>query len=215
MPTIGMELPSKSFFFDQPLVKRLLGDAAGRVLSRVGSFIMTTARHSMRVTKHTVSAPGEPPRAHTRLLRDRIFFSYDPRGQSVVIGPTPISMVFFDRDIRPVSGIIPEILEFGGTAGVIEQAVKVLAIGAMRVAKSNQIRWVRRDLRRRGKLALVAKLRENLARGQVFNVGRELVVPTGHHRFRTFTIAPRPYMRPALEQNLPRMDKLWENSIVA
>ena len=61
----------------------------------------------------------------------------------------------------------------------------------------------------------MAKLRGNLAHGNVFRVGPNLVVPTGHNRFRTYTIAARPYMGPAFQEELGKLDRLWANSITA
>ena len=112
---IGLKL-DKSWFFDRLKVQRAVGDATRRVLSKFGAFVRTAARHSIRKRK-AVSQPGNPPSSHTGLLRNRIYFAYDPARQSVVIGPTPINQVTFDRDIKPVSGIVPEILEYGGSAG--------------------------------------------------------------------------------------------------
>lgn len=46
-------------------------------------------REGRRITRRPFapSRPGEPPRGRTGLLRNRLFFSYDSRSQSVVVGP--------------------------------------------------------------------------------------------------------------------------------
>jgi hypothetical protein len=202
---IGLRL-DKSWFFDRPKVQRAVGDATRRVLSKFGAFVRTAARHSIRKRK-AVSQPGNPPSSHTGLLRNRIYFAYDPARQSVVIGPTPINQVTFDRDIKPVSGIVPEILEYGGSAGVIEEAFR---------GDGGRLIWRRRDLRRYGKVALVGKLRANLAGGQAIRLpDGNFVVPTGHNRFRTYHVKARPYMGPAFEQEKKNLPALWADSVRA
>jgi hypothetical protein len=50
------------------------------------------------------SKPGEPPRNRIGLLRDNIFFAYDPDSESVVVGPARLNS----------GSDAPENLEFGG-----------------------------------------------------------------------------------------------------
>lgn len=51
------------------------------------------------------SEPGKPPSSHTGLLKKFIFFSYDERSDSVVIGPVPMAKS---------DGKTLKTLEFGG-----------------------------------------------------------------------------------------------------
>jgi|GEM_PF-423588 len=51
------------------------------------------------------SKPGEPPRSIWGLLRDHIYFVYDPSRRSVVVGPAKLN---------GTSGSAPQALEFGG-----------------------------------------------------------------------------------------------------
>jgi hypothetical protein len=202
----------RSGFLDTDAVKRQIGEGKRKVLTHFGGRVRTEARFSMakkagRKTYNDASAPGTPPYSHEGSLRRNIFFAYDPAADSVVIGPTALNKIAFDQGMQPISGLIPQILEFGGTAGVIEQAT--------RDTKTDKLVWVRRDLRRYGKLALVAKLRGNLAKGNVFRVGPNLVVPTGRHRFRTYQIAPRPYMRPAFDRAIEALAPLWAGSVTS
>ncbi len=219
MFALGAE--TKKAFFDTGAVAKALSTAKRRVFGRFGAMERTIAQRSIRRRKAAVSQPGQPPFSHEGSLRDNIWFAYDSAAESVVVGPTALNKVAFDADLRPVSGLIPEILEFGGTAGVIEQAVKVVdntqTVGVMSVTntKTERLLWVRRDLRRYGKVALLAKLRANLARGQVFRVAGNLVVPTGHNRFRTYHVAARPYMRPAFLTALGKLDTMWAGSVTA
>ena len=102
---IGFEL-DKSMFFDRKPVIDATDRAARRMLSRFGAFVRQRARTSMRKRKGT-SPPGKPPHSHTGLLRRFIFFGYDRRRRSVVIGPTALSNS---------NGQAPALLEYGGTA---------------------------------------------------------------------------------------------------
>lgn len=94
-------------FFDRPKVIQAVDKATRGVLSRFGSFVRTTARHSIRKRK-SPSPPGQPPRNRTGLLKRFIFFAYEPQDRSVVIGPARLNR----------STGAPEILEYGGTATV-------------------------------------------------------------------------------------------------
>ena len=64
------------------------------------------------------SEPGEPPMRQTGALRKGIFYSFDPRTRSVVVGP--------ERESRkdPKS---PATLEFGGTSSIGGRLVRIEA----------------------------------------------------------------------------------------
>lgn len=53
------------------------------------------------------SEPGQPPRSRTGLLKKFIFFAFDPKTRSVVIGPARLTKV---------RGDVPNVLEYGGTS---------------------------------------------------------------------------------------------------
>lgn len=76
----------KKLFFDKAAVTSRLDPAKKRALSKFGAFVRQRSRTSMR-TRPGASAPGSPPHAHTKKLRDAILFAYDPGNESVVIGP--------------------------------------------------------------------------------------------------------------------------------
>ena len=97
----------KKLFFDRRAVIDAVSRAKRKVLSRMGAFIRTAARSSIRKRKG-VSAPGSPPHSHTGLLKRFIFFGYDPQTDSVVIGPAKLNK----------GGEAPHVLEFGGTTVV-------------------------------------------------------------------------------------------------
>ena len=77
-------------FFDRRAVLSRVDAATQSVLSRFGAFVRQAARTSIRFRKKP-SEPGQPPSSHTGLLRRFIFFSYEPRQRSVVIGPARLN----------------------------------------------------------------------------------------------------------------------------
>ena len=97
----------KSMFFDRQAVIDAVGRANVKVLSRAGAFIQRRAKSSIRQRKR-VSRPGEPPSSHVGTLRNLIYFGFDTRERSVVVGPTPLG----------ATGIVPPTLEYGGPAVV-------------------------------------------------------------------------------------------------
>jgi hypothetical protein len=77
---------------------------ARKSLFMQAGYIRKAARNSMKVGKRgKPSAPGQPPHAITRLLKDFLFFSWDPGTKSMVIGPAGIR-----------NSSTPRILEEGG-----------------------------------------------------------------------------------------------------
>jgi hypothetical protein len=76
----------KKHFFDRKKVQRRVDARTRKVLSKFGSFVRRSAQHSIRPSNST-SRPGHPPFSHSGKLRCKIFFIYDPKRRSVVIGP--------------------------------------------------------------------------------------------------------------------------------
>jgi len=94
----------RKYFFDRKTIKRKVDTRTRKVLSKFGSFVRRSARHSIRPSKRT-SQPGRPPFSHSGKLRQHIFFVYDPNRRSVVIGP-----VIYPKK----SGKALPALEYGG-----------------------------------------------------------------------------------------------------
>ena len=94
----------RKYFFDRNTIRRKVDTRTRKVLSKFGSFVRRSARHSIRPSKRT-SPPGRPPFSHSGKLRRNIFFVYDPNRRSVVIGP-----VIFPKK----SGRALPALEYGG-----------------------------------------------------------------------------------------------------
>lgn len=104
---IGMRIDqAKGLFFDRAAVTSAADRAQRRVLSRFGAFVRRGARSSIRKRK-SVSQPGSPPSSHTGLLKNNIFFVFEPLRSSVIIGPILLSGKGTDA---------PALLEYGGHA---------------------------------------------------------------------------------------------------
>lgn len=102
-------------FFDKKAVTSKTDRATRKVLSRFGAFVRRTARQSIRKRKKP-APPGSPPSSHIGLLKKFIFFGYDPRNESVVIGP-----VRLDQKGR---GEAPRLLEHGGIGAAGKKRVR-------------------------------------------------------------------------------------------
>lgn len=93
-----------TMFFDSKRVISATDRATRKVLSKFGAFVRRTARGLIRKRKRP-SKPGQAPSSRTGLLRDNIFFGYEPNEQTVVIGPAKLNAK---------KGDVPEALESGG-----------------------------------------------------------------------------------------------------
>lgn len=115
--TIGPS--AKNWFFDRDRVIKGMDRATKRALSKIGAFIRRSARSSMR-KRNGPSRPGMPPNVHTGLLKDRLFFAYEPTSKTVVVGPEALSS----------SSTVPGLMEFGGT--VVTKSKRWLPAGLKR-----------------------------------------------------------------------------------
>jgi len=109
---IVLTVQVKELFFDREKVIRSVERGQRRAMTRVGGFVRTTARRSIRKRKRA-SEPGKPPSSHTGLLRGGIFFNYEPDQGTVVIGP-----------VKFKNSNAPEVLEYGGTATIRRRNTK-------------------------------------------------------------------------------------------
>jgi hypothetical protein len=98
-----------SMFFDRASVQRKVKDGTKSVLARAGAFVRRTAKGLIRPGKKPAK-PGNAPHSHLGLLKQFIFFGYDERTESVVIGPALLNGKS-DSNVT-----VPELLEFGGEA---------------------------------------------------------------------------------------------------
>jgi endo-1,4-beta-mannosidase len=115
---------AKKSFFDPKKVMSATERASQRVLSKIGAFIMTSAKYSMRSprgkkNKGASSKPGQPPNKHTGYLAKFLYFAYEPKTMSVVIGPALLNQV-------QSKGVAPLALEEGGfSTGKNRERVKI------------------------------------------------------------------------------------------
>lgn len=136
--TIELGAGVTSLFFEKEFVlSKVNAGKAGR-LSWAGSYIRTTAAQSIR-SRRKPSAPGNPPSNHDGKLRDGILFSFDPATGSVVVGPRKLNILFFGGQGKPLKGLVPQVLEFGGDITAIQQLKNVPGKGPT---------WMRMNLRR-------------------------------------------------------------------
>ena len=81
-----------------------LDRATRKALVNQGMFIRGVAKQSMSTSSPHPSPPGKPPRVVTGLLRNFLFWAYDPTAASVVVGPAAFR----------ANATVPCILEEGG-----------------------------------------------------------------------------------------------------
>jgi hypothetical protein len=113
----------KQFFFDRQIVIDAVGRAGAKNLSKAGSFIRRAARSSLRRRKK-VSPPGEPPSVHTQdrvATLKNIWFVFEPRQRSVVVGPLKLERSRLEGSNRPT---VPALHELGGFAVVTNRKRK-------------------------------------------------------------------------------------------
>lgn len=127
------------FFLDREQVRKRLGRANARALSKAGAFVRRRARTQILRRRKTVSQPGSPPSIHSRsqvATLKNILFAYDPRSNTVVVGPVKLNQA---TRVNGSRSTVPELLEFGGTQRIHEE----------RYRGADTAQWYRRDLRRR------------------------------------------------------------------
>lgn len=123
----------KKLFFDRKAVTAAVDRGRVRALSRFGGYLRRAAQTSMRYRKGA-SRPGQPPSAHKSkrlaalkrmkrarhngaLLREMLYYAYDPSSGSVVVGPL---------GFKAKGGVsVPALHEFGGTRAADGQTILV------------------------------------------------------------------------------------------
>lgn len=197
---------AKEFFFDRMAVIEAVEKGRASALSKIGGFVRTSARRSMRKARrmkeseltenqlavfkaaggkrenlpYKSSEPGEPPRFRKGSLKNGIFFAYDPKTKSVVAGPVKFE----------VAGDAAANLEYGGTSEItVVELDKSPRKG--RKASGKQLEAFLRK-RAAGTLPLRSVSRKRKVRAK---------------------IAKRPYMSPALEKARPQIATQFQNLI--
>ena len=110
----------KTLFFDSPAVLAAVDNATRKVLNRIGGMIRLTARRSIKKapSHKSVSKPGKPPLSHTGLLRNYIYYSFDPHSRSVVVGPAALNAKGKN---------VPHTLEYSGSTRIKGKNVHIAA----------------------------------------------------------------------------------------
>lgn len=120
MFTVTSEIQNR--FFDRQSVIESIGRANARRLGRMGAFIRTRARSSLRPAgkSRRSAAPGRPPRVHSNsatVTLKNIQFGLQSDDAGVVIGPVKLNQ---NNRFAQSSMTVPELLEFGGPALIRE-----------------------------------------------------------------------------------------------
>jgi hypothetical protein len=124
----SMAATSRSFF-DRPKVQRTVDKKKRSALSKFGAFVRRRAKSSIRKRKKSAD-PGMPPSSHIGTLKNLLFFAYDERTKSVVIGPAPIG----------AKAIVPGALERGGKSVIVRRIKSAKGGERLRVLKPIHVR---------------------------------------------------------------------------
>jgi len=115
---------AKVAFFDRAGVINAMDKATHKALARSGALIRKIAIRSIRRTKKKISAPGEPPKTHQpsglKPSLKEIYYSYDSRKQTVIVG----ILKYTTKANRDTPGPVPGVLEHGGLSGFYERRSK-------------------------------------------------------------------------------------------
>lgn len=120
---VTVSLKIVDLFFDNPAVMQRMDAATNRALSKAGSFVRRAAMSRLRRRKR-YSLPGESPSVHSTdpvaNLRF-ILFGFDGR-DSVIVGPVGLNQKQYLNG-KLSGGTVPNLMEFGGRAGIREKLV--------------------------------------------------------------------------------------------
>lgn len=168
----------KGGFFDRPAVIKQMDAHARKALSKGGAFVRRTARQSLKY-RNKAAPVGQPPSVHRQSkgggspLKDLLFFAWDARRRSVVVGPAAFRG----------SAIVPGVLEKGGAVRIHEVKKRVSVKSSLGRGAGGRFVSVKR-MEEQWVLAKPQDRRRNLPQ-----------------RVRSARVGPYPYMHPALEKN--------------
>ena len=184
--------------FDRLTVEDATIKGQKEAFRRAGAVVRLTARRSIRTVKKP-STPGNPPHARGRRFKNSITYQSDAGG--VVVGP--VRFQNFDST--------PAVLEYGGQRTATLGAIVARKMRADKVLnRQNQL--PPRKSKRTGKDwrakihnrdAMIRRLR---AAGKI---GSDVLTTDESREKKTFRIAPRPYMGPALNVNREKITSFF------
>ena len=184
----------KHGFFDRAAVTNAVDKATRRVLSKCGAFVRKRAKSSIRKRKK-ISAPGSPPSSHVGTLKKLIYFAYDQTAKTVIVGPA-----LFQKTRMLGGKTVPQSLEEGGTSEHEEFQVT----GGRWVGRGSPLLKDKKD--RPGARDAAGKF---LKRGTI--VAADL---TGRpKRVVKRALVSRPFMKPALDAEMPKFAPLFKDSV--
>jgi hypothetical protein len=140
-PFVNVKMSS---FFDRRGIAERMGKKERKVLIGAGAFGRTAVKRSIRKAPKKKQITSGPPRFHVRgreSLKDRIFFGYDVRSNSVVVGPELFNAGGGGKggslNYRLSGGIntVPELLEKGGVRTVFGRGRGRNFRGAKRITR--------------------------------------------------------------------------------
>ena len=188
--------------FDRLTVEGATIKGQREAFRRAGAVVRLTARRSIRTVKKP-SNPGSPPHARGRRFKNSITYQSDAGG--VVVGP--VRFQNFDST--------PAVLEYGGQRTTTLGAIVARKMRADKVLnRKNQL--PARKSKRTGKDwrakihnrdAMIRRLR---AAGKI---GENVLTSDESREKKTFRIAPRPYMGPALNVNRDKITSFFRRII--
>ena len=188
--------------FDRLTVEDATIKGQKEAFRRAGAVVRLTARRSIRTVKKP-STPGNPPHARGRRFKNSITYQSDAGG--VVVGP--VRFQNFDST--------PAVLEYGGQRTTSLDAIVARKMRADKVLK-RQNQLPPRKSKRTGKDwrakihnrdAMIRRLR---AAGKI---GSDVLTTDESREKKTFRIAPRPYMGPALNVNREKITSFFRRII--
>ena len=197
-----------SKFLSKVIVKTEVERIELQGLKRNAFYLRRVARNSIRRRK-SPSEPGKAPRSVRGDLKRGIYAMLDGRGAAVV-GP-----VKFDWGTGA-----PNTLEFGGDS-VIDNSVRrkvgdggevrVVSGAAAGVKRDSNGKFLRNSQRgkevRPGIRVVFAKIRTQAQADRATEINRSIFGP------RKVRVAERPFMAPALEKSMPRLQGMWSMSV--
>ena len=188
--------------FDRLTVEDATIKGQKEAFRRAGAVVRLTARRSIRTVKKA-STPGNPPHARGRRFKNSITYQSDAGG--VVVGPVRF------QNFQST----PAVLEFGGQRTTALGAIVARKLRADKVFnRQNQL--PARKSKRTGKDwrakvhnrdAMIKRLR---AAGKI---GENVLTSDESREKKTFRIAPRPYMGPALNVNRDKITSFFRRII--
>jgi len=208
---------AKAAFFDRDAVMSKVDAASRKALAKSGARLRLIAQRSMRYVaesknpgkpRRRVSSPGQPPLAVRQhpFIRKFLYFSYDEATKSVIVGPAG-----FGKS-APASGI----MEHGGPAKIRNRrrtrrrigGSGEIGIGLFDKNGGRSTRLVPDTLL--GAVPVTYARLMTAAQASRANRLNEMLYGPAVKRV---TVAPRPFMGPALVKESAKMAALWANSV--